>query len=180
MAMTGLILPYRGIFPRIADSAFIAPNAAVIGDVEIGPDSGIWFGCILRGDVYDIKVGARTNLQDGTIVHVSKGHRGTWIGSDVTVGHGAIIHACTLEDGAFVGMRATILDDATVEGGAMVAAGALVGPGKRATRGYLWAGVPAKPVRELSDDEKAMMDKTAPHYAELAREYATELRRWKT
>ena len=169
--MSGSLLSYRGIQPRIADSVFIAPTATVIGDVEIGTDTNIWFGCVLRGDVNEIRIGERTNIQDGTIVHVSRETYGTYIGSDITIGHMALIHACTLEDGCFIGMQATIMDGCVVESGAMVAAGALVTPGKRVGRRQLWAGRPARPVRELSETDRANMAATAPHYVNLAREY---------
>src|SRR5580704_13346702 len=103
-----IILPYRGIIPKIDPSAFVAPGAVVIGDVEIGPESSVWFGCVLRGDVNVIRVGARSNLQDGTVVHVASKGQGTFIGNDVTIGHGVLLHACTLADSSFVGMKATV------------------------------------------------------------------------
>jgi len=169
--MSGLIMPYRDVLPRIADGVFIAPTATVIGDVEIGADTNIWFGCVLRGDVHEIRVGERTNIQDGTIVHVSRNKFGTYIGSDVTIGHLALIHACTLEDRCFIGMQATIMDGCVIESGAMVAAGALVTPGKRVLSGQMWAGSPAKPIRDLRDDERAAQADTTAHYVKLAREY---------
>lgn len=169
--MSGLILPFRGAVPEIAASAFLAPTATVIGDVIIGADTNIWFGCILRGDVNIIRVGERTNIQDGTVVHVSREKYGTFIGSDITIGHMALIHACTLEDGCFIGMQATIMDGCVVEAGAMVAAGALITPGKRVKRGQLWAGTPAKHVRDLSPDDRDGLAATAPHYVRLARTY---------
>jgi carbonic anhydrase/acetyltransferase-like protein (isoleucine patch superfamily) len=170
-----LILPYGGIFPRIAADAFVAPNATIIGDTEIGAGSGIWFGCILRGDVNSIRIGARVNLQDGSIIHVSRAGSGAVIGDDVSIGHLALIHACTLESGSFVGMNATVMDDAVVETGAMVAAGALVSPGKRVRRGELWAGRPAKLMRPLTDADYANFTGTAEHYAKLAQEYRVAL-----
>lgn len=169
--MTGILLPHKEIQPRIAENVFVAPTATVIGDVEIGTDSNVWFGCVLRGDVNEIRIGERTNIQDGTIVHVSRETYGTYIGSDITIGHMALIHACTLEDGCFIGMHATVMDGCVVESGAMVAAGALVTPGKKVTRHQLWAGSPAKPVRELSEADRTRMAATAPHYVSLAREY---------
>jgi carbonic anhydrase/acetyltransferase-like protein (isoleucine patch superfamily) len=169
--MTGVILPYRGIMPKLAADVWIAPTASVIGDVEIGPGSGIWFGCVLRGDVHDIRIGARTNIQDGTVIHVNHAGPGTHIGDDVTVGHMALIHACTLETGSFVGMKACVMDEAVVEQGAMVAAGALVTPGKRVPAGQLWAGSPAVYRRDVTDKELAGFASTAERYAGLAREY---------
>ena len=170
-AMPALIRPYRGIVPMIDPTAFVAETASIVGDVEIGPESGVWYGCVLRGDVYDIKIGARTNIQDGTVIHVSRGVQGTYIGDDITVGHMALLHACTLESGCFVGMKACVMDRAVIESGAMVAAGALVTPGKRVRAGWLWAGSPARPVRELTDEERASFTVSSLHYAGLAKEY---------
>lgn len=166
-----LLLPYGERFPEIADSAFIAPRATVIGDVVIGPKSSVWFGCTLRGDVNSIRIGARSNIQDGTVIHVTRGGHATHIGDDVLVGHTCIIHACTLESGSFVGMGATVMDGAVVESGAMVAAGALVTPGKRVPRGELWAGNPAKFKRPLSEEEMAGFKAQTDHYVRMAESY---------
>jgi len=169
--MSGIIMDYGGTSPDIAADAFIAPNAAVIGDVVIGAQSSIWFACTVRGDGNFIRIGARTNIQDGTVIHVDSASLPTIIGDDVTVGHMALIHACTLEDGSFVGMAATVMDGAVVESGAMVAAGALVTPGKRVAAGELWAGSPAKKWRDLTDHERATLTDAAAHYVELAKGY---------
>ena len=123
---SGNIFPLETLVPAIAADAFVAPNAVLVGDIEIGPQASIWYGCILRGDVNKILVGARSNLQDGTIVHGSPNINPTTIGSDVLVGHGVLLHGCELRDGSFVGMRATILNKAVVETGALVAAGEAV------------------------------------------------------
>jgi carbonic anhydrase/acetyltransferase-like protein (isoleucine patch superfamily) len=165
------LLPYRGIVPRLGPRVFIAPGARVIGDVEIGADSSIWFGCVVRGDVNVIRIGERSNLQDGSVIHVAKDGQGTFIGSDITIGHMALLHACSLEDGAFVGMRATIMDDCIVERGGMVAAGALLTPGKRVKSGELWAGTPARKIRELTAADRAALVKLAPRYVGLAADY---------
>ena len=175
--MAALILPYGGVSPRIAEGVFIAPTATVIGDVEIGEGSGIWFGVVVRGDVNKVRIGEGSNIQDGTIVHVAseelgpKGSLATVIGSAVTVGHSVIIHACTLKDGCFVGMGAVVMDGAVVESNAMVAAGAVVTPGKHIEAGQLWAGVPAKYLRDLSVEEIEGNASTAPRYQKLARRY---------
>lgn len=174
--MSGLILPYRGRLPTIAPGAWVAPTATVIGDVTVGEGSSLWFGVIVRGDLCGIRIGARTNLQDGTVVHVSSRGLGAEIGDDVTVGHMAMIHACRLEDGSFVGMKACVLDGAVVETGAMVAAGAVVSPGKRVRAGELWTGVPARPMRTLTEDEQQNLIETARHYVDLAADYAAEER----
>lgn len=167
----GLVLPYRDLWPTLHDSVFVAATATVIGDVAIGANSSLWFGAVVRGDVNEIRIGAGSNVQDGTIIHVTKGGRGTYIGDGVTVGHAAVLHACTLEDASFVGMGATLLDGVVVETGGMVAAGALVPPGKRVRAGELWAGSPAKAMRALKPAEAANIPETAARYAALAREY---------
>ncbi|PCI98430.1 MAG: gamma carbonic anhydrase family protein [Alphaproteobacteria bacterium] len=169
--MSQFILPYKGIIPQIHDSAFIAPSASIIGDVQIGEDSNIWYNCALRGDVNDIKIGKRTNIQDGTVIHVTTNFQGTHVGDDVTVGHLAILHACTIEDFGFVGMQACVMDGAVVESHGMLAAGALLTPNKRVPSGELWAGSPAKYMRDLTDKERAYLKWSAPHYVELGREH---------
>ncbi|MBV9522369.1 MAG: gamma carbonic anhydrase family protein [Alphaproteobacteria bacterium] len=169
--MQPIILPFRGLAPRIAASAFIAPGAVIIGDVEIGERANIWFGCVLRGDIAGIVVGADTNIQDGTVVHVSTGKPATHIGANVTIGHMALIHACRLEDGSFVGMKACVADGAVIESGAMVAAGALVTPGKRVPTGELWGGSPARLMRRLSEEERRHNRELPGRYVELAKDY---------
>ena len=166
-----IIRPYRGVSPTIAPNAFIAEGAVVVGDVHIGAESGIWYGTVVRGDVNYVRIGDRTNIQDGTIVHVTRVKYPTIIGSDVTVGHAAMIHGCVLEDACFVGMRATVMDGAVVESGAWVAAGALVAPGKRVPRGEVWAGVPAKFMREMTPEEAEYILKSSRNYAELGQEF---------
>ena len=174
--MPGLIRTHHGVTPRIAATAFIADTAVVIGDVEIGDLASVWYGCVLRGDSNSIRIGARTNIQDGTIIHVNHEREGaqgtkTIIGADITVGHMALLHACTLEDGCFIGMKACVMDGAVIETGAMVAAGALITPGKRVKRGELWAGNPAKLMRRLSEKEMQFFAYSAKHYVELAHSY---------
>jgi len=169
-----LILPYKGVLPTIAADAFIAQTAVVTGDVVIGAGSSVWYGCVLRGDVHEIRVGERSNIQDGTIVHCTRGKFGCYIGSDVTIGHGVILHACTLQDNCFVGMGATVMDGAIVESGAMVAAGALVTPGKVVRKGELWGGSPAKCLRQLSEAELAFFPVSAANYAALGWDYLVE------
>lgn len=176
--MAGTILPFNGIWPKIAEDAFIAETAVIIGDVEIGAGASVWYGCVVRGDMNRIRIGARTNIQDGSVIHVNHDPAGDYrqtgggmpaiIGDDVTVGHMALLHACTLESGAFVGMRGVVMDEAVVEGGAMVAAGALVTPRKRVSAGELWGGSPARRMRELTREERDHMSYTARHYRDLA------------
>ncbi|MGY9005523.1 MAG: gamma carbonic anhydrase family protein [Alphaproteobacteria bacterium] len=174
-----MIRPFSGTSPKIADNVFVAETAAVIGNVEIGEGSSIWYGVTIRGDVNEVRIGKNTNIQDGTVIHVDA-HGEHWngmpthIGDNVTVGHLAMLHACTLEDGSFVGMSATVLDGAVVETGAMVAAGAVVTPGKRVLAGQLWAGMPAKHMRDLSEEDIAYFQVSADHYSELAGKYLAE------
>ena len=127
----GLLLPYRHRWPQVGPDAFVAAGSSVIGDVVLGARSSIWFNCVLRGDVNYIRVGARSNVQDGTIIHTATADGPTLIGEGVVVGHQCLLHACVLEDGCMIGMGATVMDFAVVETGAWVAAGALVPPGKR-------------------------------------------------
>ena len=133
--MPGLIVPHKGFTPRVDPSAFIAVNATLVGDVEIAANASIWFGCILRGDGPGIRIGENSNLQDGTIVHVAQRGLMTIVGKNVTVGHMVLLHACEVQDGAFVGMHSTVLDGAVIESGAMVAAGPGVRPGVRLHHG---------------------------------------------
>ncbi|WP_424812164.1 gamma carbonic anhydrase family protein [Roseococcus sp. YIM B11640] len=174
--MNGPLFPFEGKLPSVHEHAWVAPTAAVIGDVTIGEKSNIWYHCVLRGDSNFIRIGARTNIQDGTIIHVNSGSFPTTIGDDVTVGHAAIIHACTLKDRAFVGMGATVLDGAVIEEGGVLAAGSVLPPGKRVPSLELWMGNPAKLVRVLTPEQRAGFDTTAPHYVELSGRHRASLR----
>tara|TARA_B100001564_G_C20645937_1_gene674429 strand:- start:496 stop:1026 length:531 start_codon:yes stop_codon:yes gene_type:complete len=165
------LYPYNKISPTIGTNSFVAPSADIIGDVEIGSEVGIWFGCVLRGDVAHIRIKDRTNIQDGTVIHVTRGGHPTLIGSGVTVGHQALLHACMLEDGCFVGMGATIMDDVIVESGAMVAAGALITPGKRIPKGQIWAGNPGKYFRDLTEKEADFIAISEENYVKHVHEY---------
>lgn len=169
--MQPIILPYKGIYPKIASSAFIAPGAVIIGDVEIGEESNVWFGCVIRGDVNTIRIGARTNIQDGTVIHVTRVTGPTKIGNGITIGHKALLHACILEDDCFVGMGAVAMDFATVGKGGMLAAGALLTPNKHVQGGHVWAGNPAKFFREMTQAEKDFIPVSAQNYVNLAKEY---------
>lgn len=166
-----VILPWRGTFPSLDPTVFVAPGACVIGDVVIGAGSSIWFGSVVRGDVHEIRIGCRSNIQDGTVIHVSRGKSGTLIGDDVLVGHGCIIHACTLQSRSFVGMGATVMDFAIVESGAMVAAGSLVPQGRRIPSGELWGGSPARKMRDLTSEEIDFTLSQCARYSALGQEY---------
>ncbi len=165
--MSGLIIPYEGVTPEISPEAFIAPDATVIGRVRIGALTGIWYKCVIRGDEEPISIGANCNIQDGTVIHVAGGQYRTEIGDDVSVGHMALVHACTLESNAFVGMRAAVMDGAVVESGGILAAGALLTPGKRVPGGEVWAGSPAKFMRKVGPAEEEMRDYVRQAYLDL-------------
>ncbi len=169
--MKANILSYNGIRPKIGQDSFIAPGSNIIGDVEIGTQVGIWFNCVVRGDVAEIRIGDRTNIQDGTVIHVTRNGHPTIIGKGVTVGHKAVLHACRLEDSCFIGMGAVIMDDVVVESGAMVAAGALVPPRKIVKSGQIWAGNPAKYFRDLTPEESAFIKKSEENYVKHVEEY---------
>jgi carbonic anhydrase/acetyltransferase-like protein (isoleucine patch superfamily) len=170
--------PYRDMLPTLGQRAYVDPAASVIGDVVLGDDVSIWPGTIVRGDVNFIRIGARSNIQDGSVVHVSHdgphaklGGFATVIGSDVTVGHKAIIHACRIEDAALIGMGANVLDGAVVRKHGFVGAGALVAPGKQVGEGELWLGNPARNVRMLSPAEIEALYYSAGLYVRLMDEY---------
>ncbi|KFK36155.1 hypothetical protein AALP_AA4G085200 [Arabis alpina] len=165
--------------PLVDKDVFVAPSASVIGDVQIGKGSSIWYGCVLRGDVNNISIGSGTNIQDNSLVHVAKTNLSnkslpTTIGDNVTIGHSAVIHACTVEDEAFVGMGATLLDGVVVEKHAMVAAGSLVKGNTRIPSGEVWGGNPAKFMRKLTDEEIDYISKSAENYINLAQIHAAE------
>ena len=172
----GTVFSLNGVTPVIAADAFIAPTAAVIGDVVIGAETGIWFHCLVRGDMGIIRIGARTNIQDGTVIHVDSGGMDTHIGDDVTVGHNAVIHACTLKNRAFVGISATVLDGAVIEEGGMLGAGGLLTPGKVIGPNELWTGAPAKLRRVMDADERLRFDRNATVYRELAKDFRAGLK----
>ena len=172
----GPIFAYEGIVPKIAPDAFIAPTAAVIGDVWVGAETGVWFHCLLRGDLGMIRIGDRTNIQDGTVIHLDSGGMDTHIGDDVTVGHNAVIHACTLKNRSFVGISATVLDGAVIEEGGMLAAGGLLTPGKVIGPNELWTGSPAKLRRVMDDAELEKFARNARVYRDLAARFRAGLR----
>ncbi len=170
--------PYLDHVPVVGERVYIDPAASVIGDVVLGDDVSIWPGTIVRGDVNFIRIGARTNIQDGSVVHVSHdgphaklGGFATVIGSDVTIGHKAIVHACQIEDAVLIGMGAIILDGAIVRRHGFVGAGALVAPGKEVGERELWLGNPARKVRMLSDAEVEALFYSAQHYVRLKDHY---------
>ncbi|KAF7093639.1 hypothetical protein CFC21_096043 [Triticum aestivum] len=165
--------------PHVHKEAFVAPSASLIGDVQVGQGSSIWYGCVLRGDANNVQVGSGTNIQDNSVVHVAKSNLTgkvfpTIIGDNVTVGHSAVLQGCTVEDEAFVGMGATLLDGVIVEKHGMVAAGALVRQNTRIPCGEVWGGNPAKFLRKLTDEEIAFIAESAANYSNLAKAHAVE------
>jgi gamma-carbonic anhydrase len=174
-------IKYNGITPNIAKDAYIADNAVISGDVTISSGANIWYGCVMRGDLAPIKIGKGTNVQDNTVIHVSRpnhpnnksGPEGgpTIIGDGVTIGHNTTLHACILEDFSFIGMHAVILDMAIVQSGAMVAAGSVVTPGKIIKAGEIWGGNPAKFLRNLTKSESDYIKQSELNYIKLAKEY---------
>ena len=174
-------ISYRNILPKISAKAMIAPNAIISGDVTIGDYSNIWYNVVIRGDVADIKIGMNSNIQDGTIIHVTRANHllnktikksPTIIGNNVTIGHKALLHACTIEDAAFIGMGSVVMDNAIIENEAMVAAGAIVTAGKKVKSREIWAGNPAKLLRIMSEDEIKFIYQSAENYIALAKEYS--------
>lgn len=165
------IRPFRGIHPKLGKDVWIADSAEVIGDVELGDGVTIWFGTVLRGDVMPIRIGARSNIQDLSMAHGTGGMFGVTIGEEVTVGHRAIVHGCTIADRVLVGMGSVILDGCELGEGAIVAAGAVLAPGTKVPPRTMVAGVPAKPIREIHDGDWNIIQGTAWHYMQLAREY---------
>ncbi|MEO7001551.1 MAG: gamma carbonic anhydrase family protein [Ktedonobacterales bacterium] len=168
------ILPYKGVWPRIAADAFIAPTATIAGDVEIASEASVWFSAVIRGDTAPVRIGPRTNVQDGCVIHTDV-DAPCEIGADCSLGHGAIVHGATLGDNVLIGMSATVLTGAVVEDGCVVAACALVAESKHIAAGQLVMGVPGKPARPVSDAERARMRDGIQHYLDYAREYAIAL-----
>lgn len=157
--------------PHIHNTAFIAPSADIIGDVSIGAQSSVWFNTTIRGDVNWIKIGQRTNIQDNVCIHVMNQTGPTHIGDDVTVGHGAVIHGCTIHERVLIGMNAIVLDEAIIQPDVIVAAGTLVPPGKTLQSGYLYMGSPARAARPLSPQEIESIHQSAKNYIKYMRAY---------
>lgn len=175
------LIEIHGKRPRVHDSAFVAPGCRLIGDIEIGPDVSIWYNCVLRADVNFVRIGARTNIQDGSVCHVDSprharpdGHP-LIIGEDVLIGHMAMVHGCTLADRAFVGLGAIVMDGAAIDSEGMLAAGAMLTPGKRIGPRELWGGRPARLMRQLSDAEIAGNQLGVAHYVENGRAHRTAI-----
>lgn len=167
----------ENLHPHIADSAYVDESAQVIGDVTIGADASIWPTAVVRGDIHSIKIGARTNIQDGSILHVThdspfqSGGFSLELGENITVGHRVVLHGCTIGDNSLIGMGAVIMDGVRIDSGAFVGAGSLVPGGKHLQGGYLWLGSPVKRIRTLNDQEREYLGYSAKHYVELKNRY---------
>jgi len=168
-----VVRPFGGVWPRIAENAFLAPGAVVVGDVEIGPGASVWFNATLRGDVAPIRLGRGSNVQDNAVLHVDAGQP-CLVGEDVTIGHGAIVHGCTVGDGVTIGMGAIVLSRSTVGDGAIVAAGAVVAEDAVVEPGTLVMGVPARPKRALTAEEREGSRENARRYVRNAARYREE------
>ncbi|MEX0769307.1 MAG: gamma carbonic anhydrase family protein [Balneolaceae bacterium] len=166
-----MIYEFLNNSPSFDDSVFIAPSADIIGEVTIGPESSIWFNATVRGDVNRIKIGSRSNVQDNTCIHVTRQTGPTIVGSNVTIGHNAMIHGCTIHDRVLIGIHATILDKVIIHPDVMVAAGSLVPPGKELESGFLYMGSPVKQLRKLTDKEVESIQKHADNYVKYSRAY---------
>lgn len=169
-----MIRSYKGITPQIAHTAFIEASAQVIGDVHVGEHSSVWFNCVLRGDVHYIRVGSHTNIQDGTIIHVTNGKFATVLGDRVTVGHAAVLHGCTIKDRVLVGIGAIVLDNVTVGEESFIAAGSLITPGTVIPPRSMVMGSPAKVRREVTDEEVALINRHWQNYVEYKATYQSE------
>lgn len=169
--MSYKIIEYQGIRPLIDKTVYLADGVIIAGDVTIGANSNIWFNTVIRGDVEKVTIGQNTNVQDGSVIHTSRFDGPTHIGSNITIGHMALIHACTIHDNAFVGMHSTIMDKAIVEEFGFLGAGSLLPPGKVIKKNELWVGMPARFVRLVTAQEKEFMKGNIKNYLELAEEY---------
>jgi carbonic anhydrase/acetyltransferase-like protein (isoleucine patch superfamily) len=170
------IYSHQSNVPQIAADAYIAPNATVIGDVVVGAASSLWFGTVVRGDVFPIRIGARTNVQDNAVVHVTASRASTSIGDDVTIGHLALIHGCTIGHRCLIGMGSIVLDGAVIEDDCFIAAGALVSPGTRIPAGSLALGRPARVTRPLRAEDFATIAQASASYVQYAREFVANVK----
>lgn len=159
-----LILPVQGKMPQFGPTCFLAENATIVGDVTLGRDCTVWFNAVVRGDVNSIRVGDQTNIQDGAVIHCTYQKAATVIGSRVSIGHKAIVHGCTVHDDVLIGMGAIVMDRAVVGAGCIIAAGAVVLEGTQCEPGYLYAGIPARKIKPVSEEQRANMQQTADNY----------------
>ncbi|UOQ53016.1 gamma carbonic anhydrase family protein [Hymenobacter cellulosivorans] len=162
--MPALILPVHGILPTLGTNCFVADNATIIGDVLLGADCTVWFNAVIRGDVNSIRIGDKTNIQDGAVLHCTYQKAATTVGSRVSIGHKAIVHGCTIHDDVLIGMGAIVMDQAVVGQGCIIAAGAVVLENTQCEPGYLYAGIPARKIKPVTDEQRANLSRTADNY----------------
>ncbi|WP_345071342.1 gamma carbonic anhydrase family protein [Hymenobacter fastidiosus] len=162
--MPALILPVHGVLPQLGPNCFVADNATIVGDVTLGTDCTVWFNAVIRGDVNSIRIGDQTNIQDGAVLHGTYQKAATTIGSRVSIGHRAIVHGCTVEDDVLIGMGAIVMDQAVVQRGCIVAAGAVVLENTVCEAGYLYAGIPARKIKPVTEAQRATISRTADNY----------------
>jgi carbonic anhydrase/acetyltransferase-like protein (isoleucine patch superfamily) len=168
------VLSFNAKRPKVSQECFLAPSSTVIGDVEIGSQSSIWFGSIVRGDVFHIRIGNETNIQDNSVVHVTSNKNPTLIGNRVTVGHSVTLHGCSIKDHVLIGIGSVVMDQSEIEEWSIVAAGSVVKPGTKIPSGKLWGGLPAKEVRDINAEERAWIEDLARNYVNLSRQYLSQ------
>lgn len=162
--MSALILPVKGIEPKIGDNCFLAPNATIVGDVILGERCSVWFNAVIRGDVNSIRIGDKTNIQDGVVIHATYQKASTTIGNNVSIGHNALVHGCILKDHVLIGMGAIVMDNAVVEEYVIIGAGSVVLENTICESGYLYAGTPAKKIKPLTDEQKELLNRLPDNY----------------
>jgi carbonic anhydrase/acetyltransferase-like protein (isoleucine patch superfamily) len=162
--MPALILPVQGNYPQIGPDCFLADNATIVGDVTLGSNCTVWFNAVVRGDVNSIRIGEKTNIQDGVVIHCTYQKAATTIGARVSIGHKAIVHGCTVEDDVLIGMGAIVMDRAVVGQGCIIAAGAVVLENTHCEPGFLYAGIPARKIKPVTDEQRANIQRTADNY----------------
>ena len=165
------LIPFKNKVPNIKPDCFIAPNSTIIGDVEIGSQSSVWFGTVIRGDVFHIRIGCNTNIQDNSVVHVTTNKYSTYIGNNVTIGHSVTLHGCIIKDNVLIGIGSIVMDQSEIEEWSIVAAGSVLKPGTRVPSGKLWGGAPAKEIRDLNETERTWIKELSNNYIKLSKEY---------
>lgn len=165
------VLPFRGHIPKIKSDCFIAPTAMIIGDVEIGSQSSVWFGTVIRGDVFYIRIGCNTNIQDNSVIHVRTNRYPTIIGNNVTIGHSVTLHACSIKDNVLVGIGSIVMDQSEIAEWSILAAGSVLNPGTKIPSGKLWGGIPAKEIRDITEKEREWIKELFNNYISMSKEY---------
>jgi gamma-carbonic anhydrase len=169
-----IVKSVRGFTPQFGENCFLADNAVVVGEVVMGDECTIWFNAVVRGDVHSITIGHRTNIQDGAIIHCTYQKAKTIVGNNVSIAHNAVVHGCTIEDNVLIGMGAIVMDDAIIGSGSVIAAGAIVLPGTKVEPGSVFAGIPAKRIKEVGEEMKMVIERTAKNYPMYAEWYKEE------